>query len=107
MRVLLRYHYFQPADGRYRHPHGSTDGGRRNLALIYSGVIPTEAEEPTEEILERLFLRHSTELRPDPRQARPIGVGDVLELVGRGPWQVLPSGFRPLDCDRIVPAPVN
>lgn len=101
-RVLLRYHYFQPADGRSRPRGGPAGGDSRPFALIYSGVIPTAEDEPTQEILERLLLRHGTELRPHPRELRPIGTGDVLDLAGRGRWQVLPTGFRVVSSEPLL-----
>ena len=98
IRVLLRYHYFQPVNGRFVFRRATTEGNPTVFSLIYSGMIPTEEHESTEEILERLLLRHGTDLRPHPRDYRPIGAGDLLEITGRGTWQVMPTGFRSMNC---------
>ncbi len=102
MTMLQRYRYFQPVDGRF-HYYSSTTG-RDGIAfcLVYSGVIPTGDEEPMEEILERLLLRHASELRPQGRGSRPVGAGDVFDLSGRGLWQVLPIGFRAVEQERLA-----
>lgn len=96
MPVLQRYRYFQPMDGRFRYRDAGPEAGGTALSLVYSGMIPTGEEETAEEVLERLVLRHASDLRPHSRDLRPLGAGDVLDLAGRGIWQVLPIGFREL-----------
>lgn len=94
MQVLQHYRYFQPADGRLRYQDPATGQDCTAFALVYRGAIPADASEPPEEILERLLLRHASRQRPQGRELRPVGAGDVFDLVGRGIWQVLPIGFR-------------
>jgi hypothetical protein len=101
MRVLQHYRYFQPADGRFRYYDPATGQDCTGFSLVYSGAIPTDASEPPEELLERLLLRHASELRPQGRELRPVGAGDVFDLTGRGVWQVLPIGFRAVQSGRI------
>lgn len=96
MAVLQSYRYFQPIDSRFRYVDAATRQGCTAFALLYSGVIPVAPEEPTEEVLERLLLRHGSETRPHAREFRPVAAGDVFDLSGRGLWQVLPIGFRAL-----------
>lgn len=107
LRVLLRYHYFQPVDGRFLYRGHSVEPPSSTFSLIYSGVIPSGEEESTEEILERLLLRHSAALRPHSREFRPIGAGDLLEVSGRGTWQVLPSGFRSMNVEALAAGAPN
>src|SRR5689334_8200411 len=91
--MLLRYRYLQPTGGGF-HYGASTESPSYRLA--YAGSIPAAADEPTEEVLERLWLRHSSDLRPQARGERPFGTGDVLDLGDRGIWQAIPLGFRSL-----------
>ena len=107
IRVLLRYHYFQPVDGRFQYRGHVVEQHPSAFSLIYSGVIPSEEEESTDEILERLLLRHGTALRPHSRDFRPIGAGDLLEVTGRGTWQVLPNGFRSMKFERLTAGAAN
>jgi len=93
MPALLRYHYYCPADRR-EVPRGVADSTAAAYELIYSGMIPARDDETTEEVLERLVMRHSAEIRPPTMQARTIQCGDVLDLMGRGLWEVRPTGFR-------------
>lgn len=95
MPLLQQYRYFQPIGGRQRRIEG-VEPGCTAFSLVYSGMIPAADEESTEEILERLVLRHGSETRPHARDFRPVGAGDVFDLTGRGLWQVLPVGFRPV-----------
>ena len=92
--MLFRYRYYQPLGGRFHYHGGSAE--TPVFTLAYAGSIPAEEEEPTEEVLERIWLRHTSELRPHGRGERPLGTGDVLDLGDRGVWQLLPLGFRPL-----------
>ena len=102
IRVLLRYHYFQPVNGRFLYRGQATEQHPSAFSLVYSGVIPSDEDESTEEILERLLLRHGTVLRPHSRDFRPIGAGDLLEVTGRGTWQVLPTGFRSMGIEQLT-----
>jgi hypothetical protein len=98
--MLLRYHYYQPAGGRYHYASESATD-TPVFSLVYSGSIPAPAGEETEEVLERLWLRHSSEMRPQGRGVRPVGTGDVLDLGERGIWQVVSLGFRALGADQL------
>lgn len=89
----IRYRYFQPASGGFHYamdPEGSC-----TYILAYAGSIGTSPDEPTGEILERLWARHSSDLRPHGYARRALGTGDVLDLGERGVWQVDSRGFRP------------
>jgi hypothetical protein len=90
--MLFRYRYYQPVGGRFHYPGGSADAP--TFVLAYAGSIPVEEEEATEDVLDRIWLRHASELRPHGRGERPLGTGDVLDLGERGVWQALPLGFR-------------
>ena len=92
--MLLRYRYLQPLERRYQPAGGTSDPPA--FVLAYAGSIPAREESPTEEVLERLWDRHSSELRPTGRGSRPASTGDVLDLGERGIWQAIPLGFRPL-----------
>ena len=92
--MLLRYRYLQPIGGGFHYHGGSADGPE--FALVYAGSIPVHDTDATEEVLERLWLRHTTELRPHGRGERPLGTGDVLDLGDRGLWQAVSLGFRAL-----------
>ena len=88
----IRYRYFQPASGGFHYaldPKGSCA-----YILAYSGSIGTARDEPTEEILERLWARHTSDLRPHGYTRRPLGTGDLLDLGDRGLWQADSRGFR-------------
>ena len=90
--MLLRYRYLQPLGGA---PRG--DAARLPaFRLAYAGCMPADADEATEEVLERLWLRHSSELRPQGRGERPFSTGDVLDLGERGIWRAVPLGFEAL-----------
>lgn len=97
---LLGYRYFQPADGRY-HYASEAGGELPDYALLYAGKIPAAQDETTEELLDRLLMRHSSPVRPHGRNARAVGTGDVLDLGPRGFWQVLSCGFRSLPPERL------
>ena len=90
--MLLRYRYLQPLGGRYH--YGDATGEPPPYRVVYAGSIPAGAEEATEEVLERLWQRHSSELRPHGRGERSFGTGDALDLGERGVWQAVPLGFR-------------
>lgn len=107
MPLLQRYRYFQPLDGRFVLPEAATIPGTTAFSLVYSGMIPAAADEPVEEVLERLLLRHASELRPHGREYRPVGAGDVFDLSSFGLWQVLPIGFRALRPERLEAGVAN
>ena len=90
--MLLRYRYLRPVGGGYYYAGA---GESPVFALAYAGSIPAGEGEATEEVLERLWLRHTSELRPQGRD-RPFGTGDVLDLGERGIWQAVSLGFRAL-----------
>ncbi|MBW3628684.1 MAG: hypothetical protein KY464_05225 [Gemmatimonadetes bacterium] len=92
--MLLRYRYFQPIGGLFHYQGGGA--ANPEFALIYAGSIPVGEADDTEEVLERLWLRHTAELRPHGRAERPLGTGDVLDLGERGLWQASSLGFRAL-----------
>lgn len=92
--MLLRYRYLQPLGGRFH--YGRDAGDTPAFRLVYAGSIPAGEEEATEEVLERLWLRHSSELSPLGRAERLFGTGDALDLGERGIWQAVPLGFRAL-----------
>lgn len=87
----LRYRYFQPADGAYHYRTGSD--GVTSYILAYAGSIGTSPNEPTEELLERLWVRHTSDLRPHGFARRTLGTGDLLDLGERGVWQADSRGF--------------
>ena len=89
--MLLRYRYLQPIAGRFPADDPPT------FLLAYAGSIPAREDEPIEEVLERLWQRHSSELRPTGRGERPCCTGDVLDLGEHGVWIAVPLGFGPLD----------
>ena len=93
--MLLRYRYFQPFGGRFH--YDSDSGDRPAFTLAYSGSIPAGENESTDDVLERLWLRHTTELRPQAREIRPLGTGDVFDLGERGVWQAVALGFRAVE----------
>lgn len=92
--MLLRYRYLQPVGGRYH--YGREAGDAPAFRVAYAGSIPAGEGEATEEVLERLWQRHSSELSPHGRGERPFGTGDALDLGERGVWQAVPLGFRAL-----------
>jgi hypothetical protein len=97
--MLLRYRYFQPIDGRFH--YGGSDDLPPAFSLLYAGSIPAEEDEATEEVLERLWARHTSELRPHGPGERPLGTGDVIDLGPRGLWQVGSFGFRALSPEEL------
>ena len=96
--MLLRYRYLQPLGGRPRITGG---GDPPAFVLAYAGSIPAREDEATEDVLDRLWERHSSELRPTGRGERPCCTGDVLDLGARGIWQAIPLGFRPVSPDEL------
>ena len=88
----IRYRYFQPASGGFHYavePQGSC-----SYVLAYAGSIGTSPSEPTEELLERLWARHTSDLRPHGYTRRALGTGDLLDLGDLGVWEAGPRGFR-------------
>jgi hypothetical protein len=91
--MLIRYRYMQPLGGTYLASPGS-EAQLASFGLLYAGAIPASDDETTDDVLERLCERHSSELRPHERRFRPLGVGDVFDLGERGTWRVLRRGFE-------------
>ena len=95
----IRYRYFQPADGGYH--YGTGPDSVTSYTLAYAGSIGTTPSEPTEEVLERLWVRHTSDLRPHGFARRTLGTGDLLDLGERGVWQADTRGFRPFPKERL------
>lgn len=98
--ALLRYRYFQPADGRFHYP-GAPSDPTPPFRLVYTGMIPVHGEESPQDVLARLVGRHTTPSRPEGDRCRPAGTGDLLDLGAYGFWRVLPVGFQALTAEEV------
>ena len=95
----IRYRYFQPASGGFHYSSDPEAGCA--YVLAYAGSIGTAPNEPTDEVLERLWMRHTSDRRPHGYARRALGTGDVLDLGDRGLWRADTRGFRPVPKDAL------
>lgn len=90
MRIV--YRYLAPADGGRFYPEIDTLVDRR-FRTVYRGTVMSRGETPLDDLLERIARIHAPGASPAPRA---ISVGDLIAVDGRGVWQMVGGGFRPV-----------